>query len=238
MLSALVAACVTVGVMWPNTAPKRPDVFTRGALPEPAPKSVPIGRKQGDRALNVAAEFIRTAVDRKELSHSYDLVTPTLRQGLTRRQWATGEIPVVPFPVYSAKWELDYSIERALGFKVALFPRKGANVRPAVFNLDLRRVGSGEKSRWLVDGFMPTGTPPPSGAAGQASAVGLPRFDQRLDRGSSRLTAAWLLVPLGLLALIVLVPLAVGMTFWYRSAKATRAYNRERLTQTSSSSPS
>lgn len=49
-------------------------------------------------ARRVAGEFIKTAVARKNLAASYDLVSPELRQGMTRKQWATGEIPVVYYP--------------------------------------------------------------------------------------------------------------------------------------------
>jgi hypothetical protein len=47
-------------------------------------------------AARVAHAFIATAVVRRQTSRSFDLVTPEFRQGLTRRQWAGGNIPVVP----------------------------------------------------------------------------------------------------------------------------------------------
>jgi hypothetical protein len=47
----------------------------------------------------VAAEFLKTAVTRWDSACSYDLVTEKMHDGLTRKQWATGDIPVVPFIV-------------------------------------------------------------------------------------------------------------------------------------------
>jgi len=41
------------------------------------------------------AEFVRTAVRRQDLGASWPLVHPALKQGLSRKQWLTGAIPVV-----------------------------------------------------------------------------------------------------------------------------------------------
>jgi hypothetical protein len=43
-------------------------------------------------------QFVATAVTRQNLHASYTLVTPKLRQGMSRSAWATGAIPVQPFP--------------------------------------------------------------------------------------------------------------------------------------------
>lgn len=220
---------VAAGIKWSNTAPTEAERLTAaGQPPAPPPREIPVRVKDGNAALNVAASFIRTAVMRRRVGDSYDLVTPGFRQGLTRAEWASGQIPVVPFPVRVAKWELDYSIQNGLGLKVALFPTRGSGQRATVFTVDMLAVGSGDKRRWLVDAFTPTGTPPPSAAAGTTS--GLPRFDKdRLAGGSGRLGAGWLLVPVGILALILLVPLVLGIAYWHRGVRAERAYARERF---------
>ena len=67
------------------------------------------------------------------------------RGATTRDEWRTGDIPVVPYPVDDARWKFDYSYANEIGLQVAVFPRPGAAVRPAVFNLSLRSVGAGAK---------------------------------------------------------------------------------------------
>src|SRR5215210_9477642 len=54
-------------------------------------KQIPLDKE----ARRVAGRFILTAVARQDLGESYELAHPELRQGLTTREWLTGNIPVV-----------------------------------------------------------------------------------------------------------------------------------------------
>ena len=42
----------------------------------------------------------------------------------------------------------------------------------------------------------------------------------------SRLSAAWLLIPFGLLSLILIVPIGVVSVSWYRGHREARAFQR------------
>jgi hypothetical protein len=64
---------------------------------EPLP--APLSRADAADVLATTNRFLRTAVVHKQLRSAYDLVGPELRGGLTRAAWATGENPVIPFPV-------------------------------------------------------------------------------------------------------------------------------------------
>lgn len=64
-------------------------------------------------ALAVASKFIDYAVVGKNLDRLWDLVAPELRAGITRKQWDSGELPVVPFPVRNARCKLEYSDSEA-----------------------------------------------------------------------------------------------------------------------------
>jgi hypothetical protein len=44
--------------------------------------------------------------------------------------------------------------------------------------------------------------------------------------GKSSESAAWLLLPVGLLSLIILLPLGIATTNWYRGRRAARALLR------------
>jgi hypothetical protein len=120
---------------------------------------IPIKMAPAERraVIATAARFVETAVRREHAERAYELVGPNLRGTTTRDEWRTGDIPVVPYPVEDARWKFDYSYANEIGLQVAVFPRPGAAVRPAVFNLSLRSVGAGAKRRWLVDSWSPRG---------------------------------------------------------------------------------
>ena len=114
-------------------------------------------------ARKIATDFIRTAVAREDVAASWPLLHPDLRQGFTLSEWKTGNIPVVPYPVGDMS-ETTMFVEEAytgsLLLQVALMPAKDAQIRPAMFQLGLRAVGSGADRHWLVDYWMPRWSPP------------------------------------------------------------------------------
>jgi hypothetical protein len=226
VVAGVVLTLVGIGLVTAPTAEEEPRSSGPGWAPPPEPRSVKRSAKSMEVPLTVAARFVATAVARKNIDDSWPLTSPGLRQGFTRARWATGEIPVVPFPVHSARWELDYSFEDSVGLKVALFPPARSEVRAAVFNIDLVALGQGAKRQWLVESFTPAGgTPPSGGGQDSGGALGLP--DLGAARGERHLSMAWLLVPAGLLSLALLVPLAAGIVYWRRSRRIERDYARQ-----------
>ena len=191
---------------------------------------IPIKMAPAERraVIATAARFVETAVRRDHAERAYELVGPNLRGTTTRDEWRTGDIPVVPYPVDDARWKFDYSYANEIGLQVAVFPRPGAAVRPAVFNLSLRSVGAGAKRRWLVDSWSPRGggaSARPSRSDGSPFRVDLaPR-----SSASTSLGAVWLLVPAALVALALLVPAALFVIERVRSHRAQKAYDASRL---------
>lgn len=223
-LAAVLALLATlVVVTMPDRTPELPGSAARGPgyAPAAAPKAQRRRLEELKEPLAVAARFIDTAVARRRVEDSWELVTPELRRGYTRERWARGDIPVVPYPVRYARWELDYSYADEIGLYVALFPKRGSNVGATVFTLDLRRDAA--RRRWLVSGFAPaqnrTSTRPGAGPS-QAFAAAAD------DRADAVLGARWLLVPLGLLAIALLVPPTVAVVYWLRVRRAERAWAR------------
>lgn len=125
---------------------------------EPAQVFTP--RKQvplAEEARRVAGRFILTAVARENLADSYDLAHPELRQGLSRKEWLTGNIPVVYYPakaIETATFKVDESYPDEAILEVALLPNT-ANVKPQIFFIGLKKAGN----RWRVNYWVPRAAP-------------------------------------------------------------------------------
>jgi hypothetical protein len=232
-LVAITAGLVTVGLLWPNTAEQRPEVREPGkAQVYHEPQHVKLTHKARAQALTTAANFVKTAVARQNVERSWPLVSASLKQGYTLTEWKRGTIPVVPYPVASAKWKLDYVYADALGLQVLVFPREGTGERPNLFFMELKPTGDASHRHWVVDSWTPSGVanpalaaPVPSGGGGGNNALGVQSLDTAVvGQGQSRLGAAWLLLPIGLLAIVPIVLLLFGLRSWRRSRRAERAY--------------
>src|SRR5262249_51953044 len=105
---ALIVGSVTFAMVhWSNTshvhyAKTRPGKPT--VLANPVHADFRVAKREG--VMQVAAEFVDTAVRRHNVAVSYDLATPTLRSGYTRRTWATQDIPVQPYPLDYARYKV------------------------------------------------------------------------------------------------------------------------------------
>jgi len=226
-----VAGAVTVALKWPNTAPKAPGPSNvRVRVDNTPPKRVRLNLHNKAASLAVASRFIDTAVARKDIEESWSLVSPEFRAGFTREQWNTGDVPVLPFPVQEARWKLQYSDVDGVGYTIALLPTKASHQQAQVFMIGLHLLGSGRKRHWVVDNWQAAPTSAIQSVAGGGGGGGGNVLGQATPRVSplseSRESAAWLLLPVGLLSLIVLVPLSVAIVNWYRGRRAERALLR------------
>jgi hypothetical protein len=247
-LLTLVAGLVAVGVMWPNTAEQVPSELSPGKpTVYHAPKPVKLTRESRAQALTTAANFVKTAVARQDLDRSWLLVSPALKQGYTRAEWGQGEIPVVPYPVAQARWKLDYSYADAVGLQVLLYPGARSGMRPNLFLMELKPVGDRKHRRWVVDSWTPSGVANPAlqapastpggGGGGGSAVAGVQSFDPAVvGQAESRLGAAWLMVPIALLAIVPIVLAIFGVRSWRRSRRAERAYREHAQRRTGTAS--
>jgi hypothetical protein len=222
---ALAGGAVAIGLKYSNSGEQVPDGPTGGqAKVYQAPKPVKLTREQRARVLATAANFVTHAVARREVDEAYDLTAPSLRGGLTRAQWHSGTIPVVPFPVDEARWKLEFSDEDAIGLQVLLLPTRGSGMRPEVFNMELAAFGRGAKQKFLVTSWSPTGLAgggvPASSSVG---AGGVPNLGDSMG-GEARLGSHWLLAPLILFALVPLVVVGFFVRGWLRGRRAESNY--------------
>ena len=227
VLLAVVVSAALVSIFFWNTATVVETPLRGKADVYVPPIPVEMAAAERRAVIATAALFVETAVRREHAERAYELVGPNLKGTTTRAEWRDGDIPVVPYPVDDARWKFDYSYADEIGLQVAVFPRPGATVRPAVFNLSLRSVGSGAKRRWLVDSWSPRGG---GGGARPSRSEGSPfRVDLAPPpSASTSLGAVWLLVPAGLIALALLVPVVLFVVERVRTRRAQRAYDASR----------
>ena len=117
-------------------------------------KQVPLDQE----ARRVAGRFILTAVARENLAESYELAHPELRQGMTKREWLTGNIPVVYYPakaIETATFKVDESYPNEAILEVALLPKESSKVKPQIFFIGLKKA----RTTWQVSYWVPRAAP-------------------------------------------------------------------------------
>ena len=148
----LVAGIVTfLLVFFRNTA--KPEASTPLTPAKPAQvaaqKNVPVEKQ----AKVVAGRFILTAVQRKRLAEAWKLVGPPIEQGMTKKQWLTGNIAVVPWfgKLAPVPLKVDYSYQREAQFTVILAPKPGTQGQTDTFIMGLKKYGK----HWKVVAWVP-----------------------------------------------------------------------------------
>ena len=148
-----------------------PNAFTDTLSNKPAQLYHPDKTVKLDPAARqLARQFIKTAVERRNLDAAYTIVHPDLKGTLTRKQWDTGNIPVVTYPARNADtaaFIVDYSFKTSALLEVDLVAKRGQDQRPhLLFYLGLKREGGKPNGRWLVNYWQPHWKPPVPEAVG------------------------------------------------------------------------
>jgi hypothetical protein len=110
-------------------------------------------------ALAVARKFMETAVLRKHVDAAYSLVHVDLRGRMTRKEWDTGNIPVIGYPANNTKtaqFVIDYSYDTSMLAEVDLVAKVGVDIRPHLdWYIGLKRAHGDPHGRWLVSYWEP-----------------------------------------------------------------------------------
>ena len=176
-------------------------------------------RAQINRTLDT---FVNHAVKRHNAGAAYDVVTPTLKGGMTRGQWSHGDIGVYPYPAKGTRfheWTIQYRTKDELSVELILAPTKRyqAKLGQILFNVYLQP----SHGRWRVDSFMPGATFAPIGKPGvvqaardftaNPSAQTYNRKGKSAPIGAARISAKWAVVPFAVILLVLLVLAARGV---------------------------
>jgi hypothetical protein len=215
---------VVGGALWIGNTGRRFDdrLVDRPAWVYREPEETNLTKAQRREVLDLMARFIESAVARKQLDSAYDLTLPELRGTITRSQWRTGNIPVVPFPAVGIyDMTLDYSYPGDVAYDVAVVGDRGGI---KTFLIEMKQAGKGAGAHWKVAAWVPKGVG--GGSTPVAERHPEPAGPPPRERG--RLSAVWLLIPVSILALILLVPVALGVRNWREGRRALRAYEGSR----------
>jgi len=115
-------------------------------------KNVPIS-KGAQKAIKI---FIQTAVPRKNLGAAYDVVGPDIREGMTKAQFLSGNIAVVPLfqPILKATFKTVYSHPKDALIQVGLIVGQPKKIQVQLYNATLMLVGKGTSAHWAVDSWV------------------------------------------------------------------------------------
>jgi hypothetical protein len=161
LLSLVAAAVLTAGVLATlNRDTSAPATTPAHKLPTIAQVEQ---QKYGDqitpsrKAIGTARDFIANVVLRKDLAAGWPDITTKLRgESMTREQWLSGSIPVVP---YSAKdfgkagIQIVRARQKSILLLVLITPKKGSTARQQDYFLELVPA----EGRWLVNYWAPKG---------------------------------------------------------------------------------
>ena len=206
----------TDGNSRPDTAPGGAAAAARTVREPPSRRPSPAERKA---MLSTVSLFISTAVARHHPERAYDVVDSSLREGMTRKQWSTGLIPVVPFPAAGVDLVqfIRFRGDSAL-IEVFLEPARGSHLVRKTFQIELRLSSAG---KWLVSSWVPEGV--------SQSQIDLnrPESPDVIAKAANppRLSTRWIYLPLGILILgLVLTPLAIFGRHAYAHRRARKRY--------------
>jgi hypothetical protein len=158
--------------------------------------------------------FVNHAVKRQHPEAAYGVITPTLRGGMSRKQWATGSIPAYPYPAAGTRfhgWTIQYQTRDELAIELLLSPTKRyrKTLGQILFHVYLHPTNG----RWLIDSFMPGATFAPIGKPGVVQAArdftanpSAQTYNRTDPRGSARpirIGVAYIFVPFAVLGLVL-----------------------------------
>jgi len=206
------------------------------------PKKARFTKPEQREVHRVLATFISSAVAREHPARSWNLAAPSLKSGVTKRQWNRGNLPVVPYPALHrglGQWDyVEYSYRDTVGLEVFLFPKPGSGYSAMTADVELVK---GHNGRWLVDYWMPKKFhgPPAVAKASKAKtktarqAAGKRRHRPQQAKAApppqteptaSRPSRAYWAIPIAILSLIVLVPLMLGIIKLRQNRRAAREH--------------
>jgi hypothetical protein len=220
-LATVAVGAAAAVIVLPEGSPER-ETFRPGEQVVRIPEHVRMTSTRKQAINELLDTFVPAAVERQGPLSALPLVTQSFRAGVSREAWSRGDLPVFPYDAKGERfhgWTVNYSFPQEISVDLLLHPTRKETLGPLAITAVFKQV----HGRWLIDSFVPAASFAPQKKKPRILAV--PDFTPFAeDRGNGRLSSRWLLVPAGVLALIVLVPVALGIAHLRRSRRAWRAY--------------
>jgi hypothetical protein len=203
----------------PPDSGSRAGAAARPERPAKEPPERRPSRAEQKQVLATISLFVSTSVARHHPERSFEIVDSSLREGMTKKQWSKGTIPVVPYPAVGIdliRFEL-FRGNKAM-IEVLLEPAKGSRLVRKTFQIELHRSPS---HKWLVSSWVPEGV-------SQAQIdLNRPQSPDVIAKAANppHLSAKWIYVPLGVLLFgLLLTPVALFSHHAYASRRASKRY--------------
>ncbi len=104
------------------------------------------------RAINRTLDaFVNSAVKRRDVGASYDLVTAQFRGGTSRAAWKKGTLPVYPYPARGRsfhEWTVEFASPGDVGFQL-LVESRNLKTDAIEYTGEVKKI----HGRWLIDSF-------------------------------------------------------------------------------------
>jgi hypothetical protein len=233
LAGSLLAAGVLVAVLIPSKGPSKDGAVGSGPPAQLAidthRKLSPADRRQIDTLLD---RFIPAAVDRRDLTTAWALAGPELRSASSLTAFRKGDLPVPKYPANEKNYHHWRAIDVEKGsvvLNVLVHPRNPKRVGTWVFSIEVVK----SKSRWLVNRIYTIAVMnPPVRPATVTHELGpadyaTPPPTSRTSTTSHASSHSFLLPVVAIFALILGIPLALGVTAlvrarrWRRSVRAS-----------------
>jgi hypothetical protein len=203
----------------PDSPPVGGGVAAASENPAKEPPDRRLSAPEQKRILSTVSLFISTAVARHHPERSFEIVDSNLRQGMTKKQWSTGAIPVVPYPATGVDL---IQVDRFRGdsalIEVLLEPVKGSRLVRKTFQIELHLS---PLHKWLVSSWVP------EGVSQSQIDVNRPQSPDVIAKASNppHLSGTWIYLPLGILLLsLLLTPVALFAHHVYSTRRAEKRY--------------
>ena len=221
-LVAVAVAAAAAVLLLPKGTPEH-QTLRPGADVVTTPRAVKLTAERRRAIDELLDAFVPVAMERKKPLRALPLVTESFRSGVSREDWSRGDLPVFPYFPRGEQfhtWRLNYSYPSEVSVELLFHPAPKESLGPLAVTAVFKQIGG----RWLIDSFVSSASFAPERKA--PKVVAHPDFSPQAEgRGKAQLSTRWLLVPAGVLALIVLVPIGFGIAHLRRSRRAWRAYH-------------
>ena len=174
-----------------------------------------VSAAERERMASSISLFISSAVARHHPERAWPIVHPVLREGMTKRQWSTGNIPVVPYPAAAVDlMRLQSVVGQTALIEVVLEPTPRSHLVLKTFQIELRRLPR-PPHQWAVSSWVPEGI--------SQNETNLPQRETPAAAAdhARHFSTAWIFIPLGaLIGGLILVPIGVFVLEAYRFRRA------------------